>query len=1070
MNLGALPAWPAKVSRGGSGGRSTLPQKRQAAGWPFANSSGAPQRLHAIAVSYARCTAETGAFYGRRAAWNTAAVEPGNLIAGRFEIERLAGRGGMALVYRARDLSTGTVVAVKVLHDEGSPHAVERFARETAVLADLTHPAIVRHVSHGRTERGQLFLAMEWLEGSTLSAVLKRGGLVARDAVELVRRVAEGLGAAHARGFLHRDVKPSNILLVDDDVRRVKLVDFGVAHVTMAAQSSMTRTGVMLGTPGYMAPEQARGDRGIDARADVFSLGCVLFECLAGRPPFYGDNLMAVLAKILIEEVPRVSELEPSVLPSLDALVARMLAKDCALRPPDARAVAIELSALGDVGLAVPSPRARASAPPAALTIGEQRVLTVVLAGGRDRPTTERGTAIVSAIEPTGGSLADLRAEVARHGGKFEKVLGGSLVATFLARGSATDQVAQAARCALALRAYLANTGIAIATGRGQVASAWPVGEAIDRAAAMLRADAAAIATDGDRPIRIDDTTAGLLDGRFEVGGDDHGLELVGERVADASLRTLLGRPIPCIGREREIGQIQQVFDECIAEPVARAVLVTAAPGVGKSRIRYEIVRAAQYREGTRVEIWIGRGDPVGAGAPFGLVGQAIARSAGIRAGEPLEVRRRKLRARVARNVPAADAGRIAEFLGEIVGTPFHVDDAPDSAPISKQLRAARDDARLMGDQMRRAFEDFVAAECAVQPVMLVLEDLQWGDVPTVQLIDGALRHAAERPFFVFAVGRPEVREMFPRLWEERGLVLMLLRELKKSSAEKIVREVLGQEATPSMVADLVDRAGGNAFYLEELVRAVADGKGGSLPETVLAMIEVRLESLEPEARQVLRAASVFGQVFWSRGVGVLLGDSKHSSTVADWLDELVAREIVQRRREGRFPDEPELVFRHALVREGAYAMLTEEDRRLGHRLAGKWLRAAGETNAVVLAEHFEKGGLFEEAIAGYRAATLQALEGNDLRGVIARAERGVACGARRAKCSVTPPRRGREPRLARRERRGRGAGDRGDGSLAQGKPGLVHRRRDHRPDRRAGRRLRPPRLDRRAPRRRVAE
>ncbi len=299
-------------------------------------------------------------FYERPTAWDTAAVEPGNLVAGRFEIERLAGRGGMALVYRARDLSTGTVVAVKILHDETSPHALERFARETAVLADLTHPAIVRHVSHGRTERGQLFLAMEWLEGSTLSAALKRGGLAARDAVELGRRVAEGLGAAHARGFLHRDVKPSNILLVDDDARRAKLVDFGVAHVTMSAAGSMTRTGVMLGTPGYMAPEQARGGRAVDARADVFSLGCVLFECLAGRPPFYGDNLMAVLAKILVEEVPRVSELEPAVLPSLDALVARMLAKDPGARPPDARAVAGELAALGDVGTAIrPSSRRR---------------------------------------------------------------------------------------------------------------------------------------------------------------------------------------------------------------------------------------------------------------------------------------------------------------------------------------------------------------------------------------------------------------------------------------------------------------------------------------------------------------------------------------------------------------------------------------------------------------------------------------------------------------------------------------------------------------------------------------
>ncbi|HVY49779.1 MAG TPA: AAA family ATPase, partial [Minicystis sp.] len=529
----------------------------------------------------------------------------------------------------------------------------------------------------------------------------------------------------------------------------------------------------------------------------------------------------------------------------------------------------------------VPAPRSEAT--PASLTVGEQRVLTVVLASADGQLATAQGTAIMPTIEQSGGTLNDLRAEVLRHGGNLERVVGGSLVATFLARGAATDQVAQAARCALHMRDALPSTRIAIATGRGQLANAWPVGEAIDRAAVLLR-DAPPDAAGGARAIRLDDTTAGLLDGRFDVAGDARGLALFAERDEGDGSRTLLGRDIPCIGRERELAQLGQVLEECLVEPVARAVLVTSPPGVGKSRLRYEFVRAVQRREGQRVEVWIARGDPVGAGSPFGLIGQAIARAAGIRAGEPIEVRRRKLRARVARNVKAHDVARVAEFLAEIAGCPYH-EGAPDSAPMSVQLRAARDDARLMGDQMRRAFEDFIAAECAAQPVMLVLEDLHWGDVPTVQLVDAALRHAAELPFFVLALGRPEVRELFPRLWDERGLVLILLRELKRSSAERLVREVLGDGADASLVAGLVERAAGNAFYLEELVRAVAAGKGAELPETVLAMVEVRLEALEPQARQVLRAASVFGQVFWSRGVGALLGGGERTNTVSEWLD-----------------------------------------------------------------------------------------------------------------------------------------------------------------------------------------
>jgi len=272
----------------------------------------------------------------------------------------------------------------------------------------------------------------------------------------------------------------------------------------------------------------------------------------------------------------------------------------------------------------------------------------------------------------------------------------------------------------------------------------------------------------------------------------------------------------------------------------------------------------------------------------------------------------------------------------------------------------------------------------------LILEDLHWGDLPTVRLVDHLLRSLPERPIFVLALARPELSEAFPRLWEGRPVQEIRLRELSRRAAEKLVREVLGDRITDETASRIVDRAGGNAFYLEELIRAASVGRAGELPETVLAMVEARLVELPAEERRLLRAGSVFGQVFWRRGVEALLGEGMSASLLGPMLEDLVARELVTRRRESRLVGEEEVAFRHALVREAAYASLTEADRKLGHELAGAFLEAAGERDAVVLAEHYERGGARDRAASWYRRAAEQALEGNDFRAAIARAEKGA--------------------------------------------------------------------------------
>jgi eukaryotic-like serine/threonine-protein kinase len=908
-------------------------------------------------------------------------MQPGDVVADRFEILASAGAGGMGVVYKAHDRTTGDTVALKVLQPLHTGSDV-RFVREAVALSAMKHPGIVRHVTHGTTSDGRPYLAMEWLEGEDLAQRLTRGPLELTDAIALARRVAESLAAAHAQGMVHRDVKPRNLFLVDGNVRDVRLLDFGLVRLRDQA-SALTGTGFILGTPGYVSPEQVRGARDVGPAADVFALGCVLFKCVTGAAAFIGEDLVALLAKVLFEDAPLVSELRPGVPAELDELVTRMMQKEIARRPHDAGALAVELEALESlVASAVPR---RLSVPPH-LTGTEQRIVSVVVADmtGRSQNEPTLTPEEVATIEI---SASRVREVVTPHGARLEALPNGCVVAILSGSASAIDQAAQAAHCALAIRSEAPASVIALATGRAIVGSRGAMGEVIDRAVELVRG------AHGAAGIHVDPTTAGLLDPRFELGGfDEHAeasssssLVLRSERATRTPPRLLLGEPTPCVGRDRELRALEAIFEECMGERSARVILVTAPVGVGKSRLRYELVRRLLQR--SPAQMWIARGDPMSSGSPLGMLGELVRGAAGVLDGEPSADRQRKLHARLSRHFVGADLVRITEFIGELA-------QIPSTAEPSAQLRAARRDAMLMGDQMRRAWEDLLGAECSDTPLVLVLEDLQWGDLSTVRFVDSALRARANSPLMILALARPEVHELFPGLWSQRALTEIRLAELSPRASEKLVRSVLGESATDAVVRGLVQRAEGNAFYLEELIRSAAEGHGAELPGSVMAMIQARLDGLEGDARQALTAASVFGQTFWSGGVASLLGGAGRAGDVDSWLEELVVRELVTRRTETRFPSQREYVFRHAVVREAAYGLLTDANRKLGHRLAGEWLEGLGARDAMLLAEHFERGGSPERAVGWYRRAAEQALGGNDFAAASERAGRGVACGA----------------------------------------------------------------------------
>ncbi|MES2178258.1 MAG: protein kinase [Gemmatimonadota bacterium] len=260
-------------------------------------------------------------------------------FAGRYRIEREIGRGGMAVVFLARDVKHDRAVAIKMLHPELSAAiGAERLAREILVTANLRHPHILPLFDSGEMD-GTLYYVMPFVEGETLRERLVRDGPLPPALVtHLVGEIAEALQHAHQRGVIHRDIKPENVLLSEG---HASVMDFGIAHTTRApGEQTLTQHGHAVGTPAYMSPEQATGDADIDARSDIFSLACIAFEMFTGRPPWIGATVQATLAKRFVEDPPSVAHLRPELPDALNVELARALSTDPAARHETARALA----------------------------------------------------------------------------------------------------------------------------------------------------------------------------------------------------------------------------------------------------------------------------------------------------------------------------------------------------------------------------------------------------------------------------------------------------------------------------------------------------------------------------------------------------------------------------------------------------------------------------------------------------------------------------------------------------------------------------------------------------------
>ena len=437
-------------------------------------------------------------------------MQTGRRFADRYLLLGDARAGGMGTVHRAIDADSGATVALKIVQID-SDQERDRFEREATILGHLEHPGIVRYLAHGIADHGACYLAMDWVDGTTLADRLISPGLSARDAVGIARQLGETLAVVHRHGIVHRDIKPANIMLTGGDLAAVRLIDFGVAR-RIGDSQRLTWTGTLVGTPGYMSPEQARGVKAIDARADLFALGCVLYECMTGRPTFSGEHATAVRALILEDQPAPPRAFSEDISLAHERLVLHLLAKDPVDRTPSANHFLEELAAAG-MPPEGPLRRRHIADTPTHLETATLPDRTVFLL------LTDLSAA-PQEVE------AVLRAAAARYGAQIEIMADGRTFATL--RETTSDLLRAAGRFALELRGEMppdVPVVLAFATGGNAFA------RAIERAVTLLDdAEVEAAMTPRSNLLWLDADAAAILDDTFEIETHGASHRLCGER------------------------------------------------------------------------------------------------------------------------------------------------------------------------------------------------------------------------------------------------------------------------------------------------------------------------------------------------------------------------------------------------------------------------------------------------------------------------------------------------------------------------------------------------------------
>ncbi|RYE93255.1 MAG: serine/threonine-protein kinase PknK, partial [Myxococcales bacterium] len=528
------------------------------------------------------------------------------------------------------------------------------------------------------------------------------------------------------------------------------------------------------------------------------------------------------------------------------------------------------------------------------------------------------------------------------------------LVAHLGAREALGDEAGRALDLALELAGRGARVGVA--TGRTRVRLSRPVGELVDRAAAFARE-----AQPGQ--VMADATTTELTRGRFELQHRGGGSALVKGPLLARRTETSGGAPF--VGREAELAQMLASYERCTDDHTPVVVSCSGPPGIGKTRMRREVLTRIVTTL-TTPRLVVVRCESFGRAQPFGVAAEALRGLLGLPKG-----------------VPAADAARA---LDQRFGDTVRGADDPGREQVARllagELLATTQGGR---DALWIAMTDMLLRASAREPVAVVVEDIQWADPPSVRWLDHVVGRAVGRALWLLVLARPSFWRDHPRAFMGRDHARLELRPISRRATRAIARAVLGERGQDEQVLErIAAQAAGSPLFAEELARLAATGRGAAQTPTIEAAIQVSIDALDPTLRDAVGRFSVFGLSAWVPGLSAL-GVVEPPAV----LRQLAAAEVVVEHADSRFAGADEWAFKHALVREVAYASLEPADRAELHGQAARWLAAVGE-DAAVVARHHELGGQLAEAGVQWERAARQALAASALPDALTMAEQSL--------------------------------------------------------------------------------